>query len=84
LKKNNNNIMENNSLGLNIELNNDTIVIKGSKLDLVELANYIVNVAVSNNNSDHLHLDELSLISNESQIRNLIIEKECYQKNVDR
>ena len=84
MKKNNNNIMENNSLGLNIELNNDTIVIKGSKLDLVELANYIVNVAVSNNNSDHLHLDELSLISNESQIRNLIIEKECYQKNVDR
>lgn len=62
--------------GITISLDNNELVIKGSKLDLIELANYIVNLALSNNNRDHIHIDDLTLIDKDSKINSLIIEKE--------
>ena len=63
------------STGLFIS-NDGELVIKGSKIDLIELANYIVNVALSDYDRDHLHLDDLTLLSKDSEIKNIIIEKE--------
>ena len=68
--------IDNKSNGININYDNNDLVIKGTKYDLIELANYIVNVAISNNDKDHLHLDDLTIINEESNIKNLIIEKE--------
>ena len=62
--------------GLIINENNNEVLIKGKKEDLEELANYILKVANSNQKNDHLHLDELTIISDNSDIKNLIIEKE--------
>lgn len=61
---------------IKIILEDKELLIKGDKDDLIELANYIKKVALSNYNSDHLHLDELTLIDEKSIIKNLIIEKE--------
>ena len=63
-------------MGISISLIDDEIIIKGSKQDLIELSDYIKRVALSENKNDHLHLDKLSLIDNDSDISNLIIEKE--------
>ena len=63
-------------MGLFISNENDEIVIKGNKEDLIELSDYIKKVALSNNSKDHLHLDDLTIIDNDSNIKNLIIEKE--------
>ena len=60
---------------MKIELISDELVIKGNKKDLLELTNYIKNIANSNNEQDHLHLDDLTIISKESKIKNIIIEK---------
>ena len=60
---------------LDISSNKDEVVIKGSQIDLIELADYIVSVALSDNDTDHLHLDDLTLINKNSNIKNLIIEK---------
>ena len=62
--------------GLIIKNNNNEVLIKGNKSDLEELANYIIKVANSNQKKDHLHLDDLTIISTDSSIKNLIIEKE--------
>ena len=68
--------LSNNSLGLKISLDNNELLIKGSKLDLIELADYINSVALSEKEKDHLHIDDLTLIDSNSSIKNLIIEKE--------
>ena len=60
---------------LDISSNKDEVVISGSQIDLIELADYIVSVALSDNSTDHLHLDDLTLINKNSNIKNLIIEK---------
>ena len=62
--------------GIEISNNDNEIVIKGSKLDLIDLAEYILDVALSDKDIDHIHLDELSLIDDNSDIKNLIIEKQ--------
>lgn len=64
------------SKGISMELDKDELLIKGSKSDLIELANYILNVALSTNNNEHLHLDDLTLIDEKSIIKKLIIEKD--------
>lgn len=69
-------IDKNNFSGISIESYNDEMVIKGKQLDLLELANYIIAIALSNNNRDHIHLDDLTLLSKDSNIKELIIEKE--------
>jgi hypothetical protein len=62
--------------GLKLLIEDDELLIKGSKEDLLELTNYIKEVASSNLENDHIHLDELTLINDNSNIKNLTIEKE--------
>ena len=64
------------SFGLELEAFDNEILIIGSKVDLIELADYIVDVALSDSQQDHLHLDKLTLINTNSKIENIIIEKE--------
>lgn len=66
--------MKNN--GLNIKLEGNELVVKGYQSDLIEFSNYIKEIANSVNDKDHMHIDELTLISNESEIKSLVIEKE--------
>ena len=67
--------MDNNN-GITIINNNNEILIKGTKEDLEILANTILKLISSNLNKDHIHIDELTLISNNSPIKELIIEKQ--------
>ena len=62
--------------GIKISLDNNELVIKGNKEDLLELSNYINNIVLSKKEKDHIHLDELTIISNNSKIKSIIIEKE--------
>lgn len=66
---------KNKSSGINIIVDDNEVLIKGSKEDLIELSDYIKKIALLGE-GDHIHLDELTIISNESMIENLIIEKE--------
>ena len=75
LKDNNYEIENSNSNGLNISFNDNEVAIQGDKTYLIELANYIVNIALSDNEKDHIHIDELTLIDKDSEIKNIIIEK---------
>ncbi len=61
--------------GINIRLDNNELVISGNKDDLLELSNYIKEIALSSNLKDHLHLDDLTIIDKDSKINNIIIEK---------
>jgi len=61
--------------GIEIIVKNE-LLIRGKKEDLLELSDYIKEVATSENKSDHIHLDELTIISSDSKIKELIIEKE--------
>ena len=67
--------VQNNSEGISIVSYGNEIVIKGTKLDLIELADYVLDVALSNNDKDHIHIDEFSLVDKDSEIKSLIIEK---------
>lgn len=73
LRENKNNLE--NSHGIKIALMDDELIINGSKIELIELADYITSVALSKEKNDHLHLDKLTLINSESQVESLIIEK---------
>ena len=75
LKENSYDLNDKNSVGIIITKNKNEIVIKGSRIDLVELADYILDVALSESNNDHIHIDDLTLINKNSNIKNLIIEK---------
>ena len=70
----NNYKFNNKSNGLMIESNNEQVQIKGNSDDLIELAEYILSVALADDN-DHLHLDDLTIINSNSKIKELIIEK---------
>ncbi len=59
--------------GIEIKVDKE-VLIRGKKEDLLELSDYIKEVATSNNKNDHIHLDELTIISSDSQIKELIIE----------
>ena len=65
-----------NTNGIIIIKNNKEITIKGSKEDLNDLVNIIQKLISSNQNKDHIHIDELTLINNNSPIKELVIEKE--------
>ena len=62
--------------GISISKIDNELLIKGTKSDLLDLANYIVDTALSDNNKDHIHLNEEILLSNNSEVKELIIEKE--------
>lgn len=76
LKDNNYNLEDNNLSGIKVEVTFDNITIRGSKLDLIDLADLIVSVALSEYKNDHVHVDDLTLISEESKINEIVIEKE--------
>ena len=73
--KDNNIIIDNKSNGLEVNYISNELNIKGSQSDLLELADYIISLALSDNNEEHIHLDDLTLISDDSEIKEIIIEK---------
>lgn len=73
LKENNYQIPTNYS-GITLKEINNELVISGSSKDLIELADYLVNLAISPN-EEHLHLDDLTLLNKESNPQSIIIEK---------
>ena len=75
IKKNNNDV-DSSINGIMISKNDSEVLIKGSKADLIEFADYIIGVALSDNEKDHIHLDDLTIINDNSSIKELIIEKE--------
>ena len=62
------------SSDIKVSINNNEVTITGSKNNLIELADYIVSLALSNNEKDHIHIDDLTLLSSDSV--ELIVEKE--------
>ena len=66
---------DNNPDGLRIKLDGEDLVIKGSSNDLLELANYLINIALSNVKGNYLHIDDLTLLSSSSEIKSMIIGK---------
>ena len=64
-----------NNNGIIINMDNNELIIKGHKDELLELAEYINNIALSEEEKDHIHLDELTIIDKDSNIKNIIIEK---------
>ena len=69
-----NNLFDNNlSNGLTITSDKNILLIKGSSKDLVELADILVNIAKEK--EAHIHIDNLTIINNNSKYKELIIEK---------
>ena len=67
---------ENRQFGLEISLNdNKELIIKGTREDFIELSDLLVSLAISKNNNNHFHIDELTLIDDNSSIKEIIIEK---------
>ena len=67
---------ENRQFGLEISLNdNKELIIKGTREDFIELSDLLVSLAISKNNDNHFHIDELTLINDNSSIKEIIIEK---------
>ena len=62
--------------GINIITSDNEVVIKGNKENLLELAKYITDIANSDTDNDHIHLDDLTIIDKNSNIKELIIEKQ--------
>lgn len=62
--------------GITIKKDSDAIIIKGKSRDLIELADLLVNVASAKEEGTHIHIDEFTLINKESEISEIIIEKE--------
>ena len=55
--------------------NNNTITITGDSIDLEELNRLITMLLESKNKIDHIHIDDLTLLSEDSEVKELIIEK---------
>ena len=73
---NDNNLFKNNNYEeLLIDKNDNAITIKGSAPYLVELADILVSIAKEESKTSHIHLDNSTIISNESEIKEIIIEK---------
>ena len=66
---------ENRQFGLEISLNdNKELIIKGTREDYIELSDLLVSLAISKNNDNHFHIDELTLIDDNSSIKEIIVE----------
>ena len=55
--------------------NDNTITITGDSIDLEELNRLITMLLESKNKIDHIHIDDLTLLSEDSEVKELIIEK---------
>ena len=63
---------ENRQFGLEISLNdNKELIIKGTREDFIELSDLLVSLAISKNNDNHFHIDELTLIDDNSSIKEI-------------
>ena len=62
------------SKDLLLKIDSKTLLVKGNSRDLVELADVLVSVAKNKENT-HVHLDDLTLINNNSDIKEIVIEK---------
>ena len=60
--------------GLDLKLENNTLVVTGNSEDLTEFADIIYNL-VKEESSTHIHLDKSTLLSNDSSISEIIIDK---------
>ena len=67
--------IEDSNNGIFLSNQKGEILIRGTKEDLKELVEYINRIIKSEDNNNHIHLDELTIINNNSEIKNLIIEK---------
>lgn len=66
---------ENRQFGLEISLNdNKELIIKGTREDFIELSDLLVSLAISKNNDNHFHIDELTLIDDNYSIKEIIVE----------
>ena len=66
---------ENKQFVLEFSLNdNKELIIKGTREDFIELSDLLVSLAISKNNNNHFHIDELTLIDDNSSIKEIIIE----------
>ena len=66
---------ENRQFGLEISLNdNKELIIKGTREDFIELSDLLVSLAISKNNDNHFHIDELTFIDDNSSIKEIIVE----------
>ena len=66
---------ENKQFGLEFSLNdNKELIIKGTREDFIELSDLLVSLAISKNNNNHFHIDELTLIDDNSSIKEIIVE----------
>lgn len=66
---------ENRQFGLEVSLNdNKELIIKGTREDFIELSDLLVSLAISKNNDNHFHIDELTLIDDNSSIKEIIVE----------
>ena len=71
----NNNLFDcDESRDLLLKIDSKTLLVKGNSRDLVELADVLVSVAKNKENT-HVHLDDLTLINNNSDIKEIVIEK---------
>ena len=61
--------------GLKVKAISDSLSITGSPRDLIELADLLVNIAQDQPKGAHLHIDELTLLNNDSDFKEIIIEK---------
>lgn len=73
--KDNNLFTDKESKNINISIENNTIIIKGSQIDLIELADIIISVSKDERENLHIHIDKNTLINNESDYNEIIIEK---------
>ena len=62
------------SNGLIVKFDSKSLLVMGNSRDLVELADLLVNIASSKENS-HIHVDDLTLLNKNSDVSEIIIEK---------
>ncbi len=65
---------ESDESGLKIQVSNNEAVISGSPLDLIELADLLVSLALSGANfGQHWHIDDCTLLDKDSDINELVL-----------
>ena len=61
--------------GLMIKNEGNSLLINGNSRDLIELADLLTSLALEKNREAHLHVDDLTLLNNQSDFSDLIIDK---------
>lgn len=68
--------VENDETGLLFQMKNNELIISGSSMDLIELADLLVSLALSGENKgQHWHIDNMTLLDENSEISELILKK---------